>query len=89
MIQKLKLHGEINKWDIYLLVILISILVIFNLFLFSRVKGNIEVSCNSGKIGLNYSGNWSEAKINGIDNLNCQAKINYDAPVWTIFILKQ
>lgn len=67
---------------------------VFVLLLIGVFTPNINIefksSCNTGEVGLNYSGHWLNQteflneyiKINGIDNLNCEFEGSVSGPWW-------
>ncbi len=92
---------KVTKFDVMIILLIIVSVLLLNI-IFSRVSGSFEASCNTGKVGLNYSGHWESyvdglgynetelisdfIKINGIDNLNCNMKGSFNAPWWKIKI---
>ncbi len=72
------------------------VLVLFTLLVISisniSIKIDFKSSCNTGEVGLNYSGRWINQteflneyiSINGIDNLNCDFEGSISGPWWMI-----
>ena len=53
----MKKEKTIKKSNLIVILLIIISLLLLNI-MFSRISGSFEVSCNTGEIGLNYSGQW-------------------------------
>ena len=81
-----------NRLLLIILICLVVLGVIASILTFSKVDASFYASCNTGKVDLNYSGQWLNQTeflnefidINGIENLNCKFQGSFKGPWWLI-----